>query len=387
MKAAFHTLTMMMLTTSTVVMLSSCYKDEPLNAEADVEQVAISVNNPEAFFFQLTDAQQTLLSTDSIVTFTVRNHADLTALAPTFTLTPGATISPESGSVHDFSDGPVWYTVTSQDGKWHRRYRVQFVRQVVTVADTIKYDFEHFELEPDRQKYYIWHNTLGDGTLGNDWASGNPGFRLSMGSAPPEAYPTVPYAAGIDGYALQLTTCDTGAFGAMANMRLAAGNFFLGEFDITVALRDAMQATRFGKPFDRKPVKLTGYYQYQRGAKFQNRAGKEVVGRLDEGQIYAVFYRNHDDLGNEVMLHGNDVQTNPAIVAICIVPDVTPTNGWVEFDQPFTYLADIDDDILANRGYSLTVVFTSSIEGASFEGAVGSRLLVDKVRLVCEHEE
>jgi len=32
-------------------------------------------------------------------------------------------------------------------------------------------------------------------------------------------------------------------------------------------------------------------------------------------------------------------------------------------------------------------VFSSSIEGATFEGAVGSTLKVDKVRLTCEVKE
>ena len=386
MKYFNHTL-FCILAVAALVVLPSCYKDEPLNAEADIEQVEITVDNPEQFFFQLTDTRQNVLSTDSVISFTVRSHADLTALAPTFTLTPGATIVPASGSTHDFSAGPVWYTVTSQDGNWTRRYRVQFMPQVVIVNDTIKYDFEHFELEPDKHKYYIWHNVLADGTLGNDFVTGNPGFKLSMGSAPPEDYPTVPYANGYEGYALKVITRDTGVFGRMANMRIAAGNFFLGEFDVQVALLNAMQATRFGKPFMRKPVKLMGVYQYKRGATYQDRAGNPVPGRLDEGQIYAVLYRNHDAQGNELVLHGDDVQTNPNIVALCIVPDVNPTTDWVKFDQPFIYKEELDLELLANRGYSLTVVFTSSIDGATFQGAIGSELIVDQVRLVCEEEQ
>ncbi|MBR5029988.1 MAG: PCMD domain-containing protein, partial [Muribaculaceae bacterium] len=37
--------------------------------------------------------------------------------------------------------------------------------------------------------------------------------------------------------------------------------------------------------------------------------------------------------------------------------------------------------------YSLTIVFSSSIEGATFEGAIGSTLKVDKVQLTCEIKE
>ena len=37
-------------------------------------------------------------------------------------------------------------------------------------------------------------------------------------------------------------------------------------------------------------------------------------------------------------------------------------------------------------GYNLTVCFSSSIDGAAFEGAIGSTLLIDKVRIYCEEE-
>ena len=53
----------------------------------------------------------------------VNNGTDLTAQAPTFELTPGATINPASGTTHNFTK-PVRYTTTSEDGKWHRTYAI-----------------------------------------------------------------------------------------------------------------------------------------------------------------------------------------------------------------------------------------------------------------------
>ena len=43
--------------------------------------------------------------------------------------------------------------------------------------------------------------------------------------------------------------------------------------------------------------------------------------------------------------------------------------------------------MLANRGYNLTIVFSSSIDGATFEGAIGSTLKIDSVKLTCETKE
>ncbi|HET9656093.1 MAG TPA: family 43 glycosylhydrolase [Kineosporiaceae bacterium] len=51
----------------------------------------------------------------STVTLPVKPDTDLTTLAPTFTVSPGATISPASGSTQDFGK-PVTYTVTGSDG-------------------------------------------------------------------------------------------------------------------------------------------------------------------------------------------------------------------------------------------------------------------------------
>ncbi|WFE27721.1 family 43 glycosylhydrolase [Solwaraspora sp. WMMD791] len=52
---------------------------------------------------------------DRRVILPVRPDADLTALAPEFTLAPGATVAPASGTVRDLS-APVTYTVTGADG-------------------------------------------------------------------------------------------------------------------------------------------------------------------------------------------------------------------------------------------------------------------------------
>jgi len=66
------------------------------------------------------------------VYFEVVPGTDLTALAPVLTLPPGATSSPASGQLVDFSS-PVTYTVTSQDGTAIQEWTVAiFSREVFT---------------------------------------------------------------------------------------------------------------------------------------------------------------------------------------------------------------------------------------------------------------
>ena len=372
-----------------MIMNTSCFGDEPKGCEADIETATLHVAHPEQFFFQATDSMKVVFSTDSIIAFAVRSGADVSALAPEFSLSQGATVEPASGSTHDFGKGPVIYTVTSQDGKWQRRYRVSVVPTTYTVADTLRFDFEHFELESGtgRQCFYIWHNTLADGTLGNDWSTANDGYRISMSTAQPEDYPSTPLLNGYDGAAVCLMTRDTGPFGRMANKRLAAGNMFLGSFDIRIAMSDHLHATRFGIPFSARPDRFTGYYTYEPGPTVQDFYGNPIAGRIDTAAIYAVFYRNHDAEGNETVLYGDNVLSSDLIVAVAKMDYVTPTAQWTPWDLKFEYREEVDEELLASRGYSLAIVFSSSDGGGDFIGAIGSRLCIDKVRLICTHEE
>ena len=375
------------LTTLLMILNTSCFGDEPEGCEADIETVTLHVAHPEDYFFQMTDSMQTIYSTDSIITIAVRGNADVSALAPVFTLSPGASVTPASGSTQDFSQGPVVYTVTSQDGKWHRRYRVSIVPTVITVTDTLRFDFEQYELEPVGQRFYMWPMLLDNGSTIKYWATANDGFRISMGSAKAMDYPTTPLDKAYDGAGVCLTTRSTGPFGAMANKRLAAGNMYLGTFDIKIAMSDHLHATRFGIPFADRPNTFKGYYTYQPGPTVQDFYGNPIAGRTDSADVYAVFYRNHDAQGNEVCLYGDDVLSSPYIVAVADIGYVKPTAEWTPWEVKFEYRADVDEEQLANWGYSLTIVFSSSAGGGDFIGAIGSRLCVDKVSLICTHDD
>lgn len=317
------------------------------------------------------------------ITFSVKSSADLTSMSPIFKITEGATIEPESGSTHDFSDGKtVTYKVTSQDGQWSRTYVVAFKAQ----TSVVKYDFENFRLAKGSAGggYYEWSDLNDEGEWLGNWATGNPGYNISMSQADAYDYPTAPYNEGYYGHAVKLETRSTGPLGAMVHMGIAAGNLFIGYFDVGKALTSTLKATNFGKPFDRKPLRFTGWYKYKPGKDFIDKDGNVIPDQTDQADIYAVFYRNHDSNGNPVMLYGDDVLTNKNIVAIARIDKVNTTDEWTRFDINFNYTADVDPTELANRGYNLAVVFTSSNQGASFCGAIGSTLIVDEVEVVCE---
>lgn len=111
--------------------LNSCIQEEAPNAEADI--TACSLLPVDCLASNTIEVG--LPYSDELnaypIEIKVKEGTDLSSLAPTFELTPGATISPESGSIHDFSS-PVRYTVTSEDRQWHRTYSVSVTEQTST---------------------------------------------------------------------------------------------------------------------------------------------------------------------------------------------------------------------------------------------------------------
>ena len=112
-----------------------------------------------------------------------------------------------------------------------------------------------------------------------------------------------------------------------------------------------------------------------------------IPGKEDKGDIYAILYRNTDSEGNPFTLDGDNVKTSDQIVATALLDEVKTATEWTPFDINFTYKEQLDEQILRNYGYSLAIVFSSSINGAYFEGAVGSTLCIDEVKVTYETTE
>ena len=379
------------------VMMGSCIGDEPLNAECDIEEVSLTVADAESIFYHEYDTMQVVSSAVDSIGFLIRYDKNVGLLPLNLKLTEGAKpyikengeyVPFQNGSLVDFSNEQVRnFRIMSQDGKWARLYSINIVHDVAPALEHLfmNITFDYFELN-STSKYHVWYGVEENSISYNQWASGNPGFNLSKSSAEVDEYPTVGIkTGGVDGGPyLKLETRDTGRFGEMVNMRLAAGNLFIGTFDVANALKDAMAATRFGLPFKHKPVKVTGWYKFKAGERFQDRKGHEVD-RVDQPDIYCVMYRNQDAEGNQVLLYGDDVLTSPAIVGLARITGVVETDEWTAFEMTLNYTEEIDNDLLENNGYSMTISFASSIEGASFEGAPGSIFCVDNVSIECEY--
>lgn len=377
----------------TVTSLSSCIKEEALNAEADIVGVKLGDNNVLI--------RQPEISNNTVTLYA--NTAD-SILSPEFVLTDGATIEPASGTPRQFFTShdsisynemtdkydtltivksiPQTYTVTSQDGNWHKTYSVNVVNNA-TPSDFHFDDVRYYDFNGQRM-FQIFYETIGGQRI--DWGSGNAGAMITLAASNPSYsdYPTSQADGGVSGKCAKLTTISTGALGSMFGAPIAAGNLFLGSF--VVNMQDMPASTHFGIPLrNTVPTSMTGYYKYQPGKTFLTRNAAHngtvvVPGRTDDFSIYAIVYEVTADAP---YVDGNTVFTSQNIVLKAEVKEHVTDNEWVKFEVPFEPLNNkvVDEQKLRDGRYNIAIVLSSSEGGAAFEGAIGSTLYVDEFHL------
>lgn len=354
--------------------VTSCIQNEALNVEAAIDGCSGS------------DIQQCLIDPNE---FTVQLYAsraaDPSKININFNLPAGASIVPvqrftEDGiNTYNFKDeNPRLFKVTSEDGAFSATYTIRLWQTEMPFT----YDFE--TLSSDNPYHKFTEDNPSSGTIIRrlELASGNPGFELTKMAKAPDGYPTVQVNGGVDGgKCVKLETKDTGSFGSMVKMYIAAGNLFIGSFEVGQALSgNAMKATHFGFPFFYYPLRLEGWYKYKAGPTFSSK-GKPGEGRKDECDIYGVLYETDD---NVQFLDGSTSLNSPNIVALARnIKELPETDIWKQFNFKFEPQngKSIDPDKLGKGIYKLAIVFSSSVDGAKFEGAVGSTLYIDKVTI------
>ncbi len=367
---------------ATMFLFASCIREEAPNAECDIIAVKTS---------WLEENKEILSSKPIISNYAVRFYvnenvsiSDLKKLEPEFELTPGARLENMNTTEENGERGIyMYYHAKSEDGNWCKVYEISFTKQ--TVIDTeATFSFEHFAIE---KKYYTWHEEDANGTKFNWWATANAGFSMSGQGKTPADYPTSVDSMGVKGCCVKLTTRSTGTFGKLKKMPIAPGNLFLGEFITANATTRPLEATRFGLTIaPSKPVSLTGYYKYTPGEVFTNKLMEEIEGRIDTCAIYSVLYEVAPD--NVVTLDGSNVLSSDRIVLVAQLEKPGQESEWTEFEIPYKEANGkiFDYKKLENGEYAITVVASSSKGGEVFEGAVGSTLHIDELKINWENK-
>jgi hypothetical protein len=340
----------------TVIVLSSCIKEDYFGKS--------SFNKILSF----TLPQQlgvTQINHDSLlIRVTVSEDADITALAPTaLTISNFATISPGKDQVRDFSE-PLVYTVIAEDGS--------------AAGYTIYVETDAPEIQLPNSGFDNWYVTnagyLQIGTGPNDtiWCTGNEGV-VTLGDAN-----TLPLFVNNDTVA-QLTTLQLGALAQLVGQGMAAGSLFTGTFELNIA--NPPESPIFGTPFIARPASFSVDFRYIPGEQMTNGFGDPIPG--------------NDSLDVAVLLE--DRSSNPwKRVATAWYRTDEATPEWTTLELPL-YYGEVPDPahyeipkngIIWGTGEEepthITVIFSSSARGDSFEGAPGSELLLNDFILYYE---
>lgn len=374
---------MVLAITALCFFFASCIQTEAPNAEADIVSCivpeGILLGNPQIENNRITLRIDPAVDPDVV--------ADL---AIDFVLTEGATIDPPSGSVRDFTN-PQTYKVTSQDKEWEKTYTVTCIIGGIGEPGepgeegsiVIPYNFENFRVHTaGTKKYYEFYEVNKDGSDQLVWASGNSGFSIVITGKDPDEYPTISVPEGKTGAGVKLETKSTGTLGNLMKMPLAAGNLFLGNFDLKQATKP-LESTHFGEVFNLVPTGITGYYKYKAGEVYKDKTGTVIPDKKDSFDIYGIFFETDDEVE---FLDGNNSLTSPNLISVARISTDSKleTDEWTHFYIPFEMLQgkEVDPLKLKNNKYKLSIVFSSSIDGAYFSGAVGSTLYIDQVQLI-----
>lgn len=358
------------------VVLGSCIRDEALNAECDITAASLPGDVLNG---------KTEITNDKVL-MVVKKDVELTALAPEFTLTPGATIDPASGTARDFTE-PQAYTVTSQDRKWKKTYTVTIQRNYTI---PLAYDFENVDIiSTFKGGYDEFYQTGTPDVNPLTWASANSAFNATGEGTTPQTFPTYQGDNGVEGKCAVLVTKSTGFLGTAVGKPIAAGNLFMGVFIGDNAMMDPLGATHFGVPFSEIPTSFSGYYKYTPGEQFcelHDKKFEPVPGKTDLFNLYTVFYEVSEQYP---YLDGNNVLSADNIICTAEIPDRHASDEWVYFNIPFAYRdgKTIDTQKLRDGRYRIAVIASSSQDGDRFAGAIGSKLQIDELRLTVQPHE
>ncbi|MGL4227468.1 MAG: PCMD domain-containing protein [Tannerellaceae bacterium] len=213
-------------------------------------------------------------------------------------------------------------------------------------------------------------------------ASSNPAlsFLKAFGMVPADVF-----AVQKDGTAAKINTIDTkGAFMFTVIPAVTAGTMFNGSFEVDIM--NTLKSTKFGKPYAAKPASFTFNYKYTPGPTYMKTvvdntdpknpkvSGVEVPGVTDECSIAAYLYEVKDFTE---ALTGVDINTSNKVIAIAKLANGAAQANFQDVTVDFTYNGVYD----ASKLYKLAIVCSSSAKGDQFEGAPGSALWIQTLKI------
>lgn len=386
------------LLTFVSITFSSCVKNEALNTEAYILEATI----PNGDLLLLNHNSK--VNDETLIIFQLKQNIGSNIFAPEFILSNGATIQPESGTPVDFSEGPQKYVVTSQDGSWTKTYYLNFILSdfptyfamedylLFKGGEVLNEEYD-FNKEYPSSYFIDFINYTNNNEVNKVWSSGNQGFAILPASTlkliNPSQYPTTVTMDGYIGKGAVLKTVLTGLThsmnGWLKTPGIAAGNLFTGKFALNLGKPAA--SPKFGIPYNTKskPLALRGYYKYKAGDFFGNK-NEFALDNLnkDSWDAYAILFEKTEN--NNFLDGTHNFKSNKMVMVARIDYTKYPeADSWTSFEASFKEVNGKKFD--PTEEYMIAIVFSSSIQGADFRGAIGSTLMVDEVELILEQNK
>jgi len=345
---------------SIAILFFSCSSDEVKSSEnyiekfslpAEINPVQISIINEQNLVYVLTNSD---------------NYEKLSTVEPTVEPSKGASIKKEG---KNWTTENFKYVVTAENGET-REYSV-------VISKTV----------PNKNSFEDWTSDKGYYVLSDlNWTNGNAGISTALQlfgkeKSNPENYPTRKTENGYEGNAVVMETIEGGTvFGR--KMPILSGNFFLGNFNTSKMASDELAATEFGKLYLTKPKSIKGYYKYKEG---EGDFISENSNKNDSCDIYAAFYQASDDDGKEIILTAKDTKDkldkSLYVLAHARWQDCSTTQGTDFYPFALNFDNYKSEPNFEKYNYKLLITFAASKGGATYEGKIGSKLIVDEVEI------
>lgn len=309
---------------------------------------------------------------------------DLSKLMPTIEVSEKATVTPASGAVQDFSNGKVvTYTVTAEDGTV-AEYKVSIAGSMAI------YDFEDWTAGVEGQAPDMtFYNPTG-------WCSSNTGahFLKALGMADSYVVMETDDAHSGEKAALIKSIDSKGGFMLVAVPKVTTGSLFLGNF--ITDMFSTLNSTKFGIPYDKKPLSLKGWYKYTPGPEYyivneepyDQHCHEAVLDetKTDEFMISVVLYETDEydtskwtDCLTGVADAERNIYNSSRVAAIAQLTGGEQAD-WKEFNLELEWKKEYN----ADTNYRMAIICSSSKDGDKFWGAPGSKLIVDDFKLIAE---
>jgi hypothetical protein len=268
------------------------------------------------------------------------------------------------------------YTVTAENGE-KKNYSV-----VIDMTVPKRYSFETWD---DTKGYWIPSDT------NSRWTSGNEGISLALPSfgkdnKNPENYPTRKTTEGYNNSnAVLLETIAGGIVPVVGKKPLLSGNFILGNFNMLEVLRDELAATEIGRIYPAKPKKITGWYKYKEGGNvfISGKDAESIPGKPDSCSMIVKFYKSDLPNGKDTTLNVRNIDDSELVIAETRKEDCSATagDGFHPFELELKYKPGKEQLDTQSR-YKLGITFASSKDGDTFSGKIGSRLIIDEIKII-----